>query len=59
MVNLPDLVTWMDSTLRTSEVADYSGAVNGLQVEAVINFVPNDNHVARIRRRTFTSIQFV
>ena len=32
-MQLSDLVNWMDSTLRTSEVADYSGAVNGLQVE--------------------------
>jgi dinuclear metal center YbgI/SA1388 family protein len=32
-VKLNDLVRWCDRTLRTSEINDYDGAVNGLQVE--------------------------
>jgi len=30
---LNDITAWLDMTLRTTEFADYSGAMNGLQVE--------------------------
>ena len=33
MTKLNPVVSWLDRTLRTAEVADYSGAWNGLQVE--------------------------
>ncbi len=33
MTKLNPIVSWLDRTLRTAEVADYSGAWNGLQLE--------------------------
>lgn len=33
MARLSELTTWLDDYLRTSEVGDYSGALNGLQLE--------------------------
>jgi len=41
MPRLASVVSWLDRTLRTREVADYSGAWNGLQVE-------NSGAVARV-----------
>lgn len=32
MPSLSQLTTWLDATLRTAEIGDYSGACNGLQV---------------------------
>ena len=32
-MNLFELVRWMDEELRTAEVEDYAGAMNGLQVQ--------------------------
>jgi dinuclear metal center YbgI/SA1388 family protein len=33
MPSLPNVVTWLDRTLRTAEIGDYPNAWNGLQVE--------------------------
>lgn len=33
MPSLAPIVSWLDRTLRTAEVGDYSGAMNGLQIE--------------------------
>lgn len=41
MANLHEIVSFLDSELRTAEVKDYPGAMNGLQLE-------NDGNVSRI-----------
>ncbi len=41
MANLKEIVEYLDSELRTSEVKDYPGAMNGLQME-------NDGNISRI-----------
>jgi hypothetical protein len=40
-MNLSDLITYLDTELRIAEIADYSNALNGLQLE---------NHSARSPR---------
>jgi dinuclear metal center YbgI/SA1388 family protein len=51
-VKLHELVRWCDRTLRTSEINDYDGAVNGLQVE-------NSGRVTRIAATVDASLATV
>lgn len=36
MASLSEITTWLDDYLRTSEIGDYSGALNGLQLETQV-----------------------
>jgi len=49
---LPAIVAYCDQTLRTTEIGDYDGAVNGLQVE-------NSGHVTRIAATVDASLATV